>query len=80
MIVGCIGLGRMGGPMARRIAGAGHEVVLCDVDFDAVAALADLGARVESNPAAIAGDADVVLTSLPSPHEVEQVTPRRSSR
>lgn len=59
--------------MARRIAGAGHKVVLCDVEVAAVAALADLGARVDSSPAAIAGDADVVLTSLPSPREVEQV-------
>ena len=59
--------------MARRIAVAGHEVVLRDVVDDAVAALADLGARVERSPAAIAAEADVVLTSLPGPPEVEEV-------
>lgn len=73
MIVGCIGLGRMGGPMARHIAGAGHEVILLDVVPDALAALADLGAAVADGPAEVAAKAEVILTSLPSPSDVEEV-------
>jgi 3-hydroxyisobutyrate dehydrogenase-like beta-hydroxyacid dehydrogenase len=73
MIVGCIGLGRMGGPMARCIAGAGHEVILLDVSTDALSALADLGAPVADGLAEIAAKAEVILTSLPSPREVEDV-------
>lgn len=39
-----IGLGRMGGNMARRLMKAGHEIVAYDRDTDAVAKLADAGA------------------------------------
>jgi 6-phosphogluconate dehydrogenase len=40
MQLGLIGLGRMGGNMARRLARAGHEVVAWDRSADAVASLA----------------------------------------
>ena len=40
MQLGLIGLGRMGGNMARRLAGGGHEVVAWDRSADAVAAAA----------------------------------------
>jgi 6-phosphogluconate dehydrogenase len=36
MRLGLVGLGRMGGPMARRLVDAGHDVVGCDVAPDAV--------------------------------------------
>jgi 6-phosphogluconate dehydrogenase len=39
-----IGLGRMGGNMARRLMQAGHEIVAYDRDTDAVAKLAEAGA------------------------------------
>ncbi|MEV9582307.1 NAD(P)-binding domain-containing protein, partial [Klebsiella pneumoniae] len=40
MKIGIIGLGRMGGNIARRIMRAGHETVVFDRDAKAVAALA----------------------------------------
>jgi 6-phosphogluconate dehydrogenase len=39
MQLGLIGLGRMGGNMARRLAGGGHDIVAWDRNPDAVAAL-----------------------------------------
>jgi len=44
MKLGMIGLGRMGGNMARRLMAGGHEVVAYDRDQDAVAKLAGEGA------------------------------------
>jgi 3-hydroxyisobutyrate dehydrogenase len=68
--VAVIGLGTMGLPMARRLVGAGHAVVGCDVD---PARVALLGAAAAGTPAAAAEAAEVVLLSLPTPAVVEQV-------
>ncbi len=38
MQIGVIGLGRMGGNIARRLTGAGHDVVMYDRDGTAVSA------------------------------------------
>ncbi|MEM1364564.1 MAG: phosphogluconate dehydrogenase (NAD(+)-dependent, decarboxylating) [Pseudomonadota bacterium] len=44
MQIGIVGLGRMGGGIARRLMAAGHECVVHDRDKDATDALADDGA------------------------------------
>ena len=44
MKLAMVGLGRMGGNMAQRLLGGGHEVVVFDVSADARGALADKGA------------------------------------
>jgi 6-phosphogluconate dehydrogenase len=44
MKLGMIGLGRMGGNMVRRLQADGHDLVVYDVDGDAVARLEDEGA------------------------------------
>ncbi len=44
MKIGMIGLGRMGGNMARRLMAGGHEIVAYDRNEEAVAALANDGA------------------------------------
>ena len=44
MQVGMIGLGRMGGDMARRLLRGGHDCVVYDLDLSAVAALVQEGA------------------------------------
>ena len=46
MDIGFIGLGNMGGPMARRLIEAGHKLVVYDTRNDAVAPLVALGAQV----------------------------------
>jgi 3-hydroxyisobutyrate dehydrogenase len=64
--VGFIGLGRMGGPMARNLARAGHAVHVFDTAPAALARLAGAG-RVtpHDRPAAVAAAAGVVFTALP---------------
>lgn len=76
MAVGVIGLGRMGGPMAQRVLAAGHRVQVYDIRAAAREALAAAGATVCRDPSELAAAADVVITSLPGPEEVEHVMRR----
>ena len=68
--VAFIGLGTMGGPMARNLVAAGHDVVGCDVEAGRAATL---GLRAAATPAEAAAGAEIVLLSLPSPAVVEDV-------
>jgi 6-phosphogluconate dehydrogenase len=58
MKLAMIGLGRMGGNMARRLMGAGHEIVAYDLNADAVAKLAGDGAIAASSLAEVAASLD----------------------
>ena len=60
MKIAFIGLGNMGAPMARNLAGAGHEVT----GFDTAAPMPEGVAAADSAPRAAAG-AEVVITMLP---------------
>ena len=71
--IGFVGLGSMGSPMVNRLVGAGHSVTVCDVNADAVAAAAALGARSADTPAALASQCDVIMVSLPTPEIVRAV-------
>lgn len=66
MDIGFIGLGNMGGPMARRLIEAGHKLVVYDTRNDAVAPLVALGAQLASSPADVADRVETVMASLPS--------------
>ena len=70
---GFIGLGRMGGAMARRLLAAGHQVVVHDPSPAAAEALATQGATVAASARAVADAAPVVFLSLPNPQIVEDV-------
>ena len=67
---GFIGLGRMGGAMARRLIAAGHQVVAYDLSEPARAALAAHGASIADSVAAVADRAPIVFLSLPTPEIV----------
>ncbi len=54
MQIGFAGLGRMGGPMARRLAEAGHEVVGFDVSPGALEQAARVGVKTAATLAAMA--------------------------
>ena len=73
MNVGMIGLGRMGGPMARRVLSAGHQVHVYDIRAAAREALSVAGASPCRDPSELAAASDVVVSSLPGPQEVDQV-------
>jgi 2-hydroxy-3-oxopropionate reductase len=64
--IGIVGTGVMGGAMARRLLACGFDLAVFDANFPAMAALADLGAVLESGPRAVAERSDIVLCSLPS--------------
>lgn len=70
--VGFLGLGSMGGPMARNLLRAGRSLLVLDRIPERVAALAEEGAVAAADTAALAG-ASVVCVSLPGPPEVEGV-------
>lgn len=73
-VVAVIGVGRMGGAMAKRFAAAGHEMVLWNRDVSkAEKVAADIGAEVAVRPAQAASAADVVVTSLADDDAVREV-------
>ena len=71
--VGFVGLGAMGGPMARRLVEAGHHLSVYDTAPAAATSLAAAGAEVCANARAVADAAELVLVSLPSPDVVSSV-------
>jgi 3-hydroxyisobutyrate dehydrogenase len=70
--VGFIGLGRMGAPMARNLLRAGFPLVVHDRVAPAAAALAGEGAELAPDPMSVAGSAEILITMLPGPPEVEE--------
>jgi 3-hydroxyisobutyrate dehydrogenase len=71
--VGFIGLGNMGGPMAEHLLDAGHDLTVYDLDPDARAALAEVGADIGETPADVAAASEVTILSLPTPDVVREV-------
>lgn len=70
MKVGFIGLGNMGGPMAARLAAAGHALRLHDADEGRARAAAMRTGAELAPPAALAAGCDAVITILPTSREV----------
>lgn len=66
MDIGFIGLGRMGFHMARRLVEAGHNLVVHDIDADAMKRIVALGAKPASSPRDVADRSETVMASLPS--------------
>lgn len=73
MKVGFIGLGVMGGPMAKNILKGGHELTVFDLNAEAVARLTKAGAKAAASPREVGAASEVVVTMLPEPQHVEQV-------
>ncbi|XP_076631709.1 3-hydroxyisobutyrate dehydrogenase, mitochondrial isoform X1 [Colletes latitarsis] len=71
--VGFVGLGNMGGHMARNLLKKGHQLVVYDINESAVSNLKAAGAHVASNPADVAKDVEIVVSMLPSNEHVLNV-------
>jgi 3-hydroxyisobutyrate dehydrogenase len=70
-----LGLGVMGGPMARHLAAAGHEVTVYNRTMARAAAwVAAHGGRAAPSPAAAASGADVVLACVGADGDLRAVT------
>ena len=66
LTVGIIGLGIMGGSFARNLLADNQSVIGYDILNENVEVIVELGAKPAASPQDVAGQADVVITSLPS--------------
>jgi 3-hydroxyisobutyrate dehydrogenase len=73
MKIAFIGLGNMGGPMARNLLKAGHSLVVFDVVQRNVEALTSLGAAAATSARQAASEGELVITMLPSSPHVRSV-------
>ncbi|GHD59280.1 oxidoreductase [Thalassobaculum fulvum] len=71
--LGYVGLGLMGGPMARRLLAAGYPLTVWNRDPAKAEALGDAGAAVAVSAAAAARASDIVFTCLTDTAAVEAV-------
>lgn len=70
--IGFVGLGNMGGPMARNLLKAGHQVTAYDLMPGALAPVTAAGAAAAGSAAAAAARADFVITMLPAGKHVRE--------
>lgn len=64
--VGLIGVGMMGGAMARNLIGRGFRVVGCDIAASALSALRAAGGEIADSPKALLQTVDRAIISLPT--------------
>src|SRR5204862_358425 len=72
--VGVVGLGAMGSRIARRLADAGHELVVWNRDPAKAEPLAAAGVVAAASPADLAGRVEVVITMVADPRALVDVT------
>jgi 2-hydroxy-3-oxopropionate reductase len=63
----------MGQPMSKNLLKAGHQLVIFDINADAVAELKQAGAEVGSSPKDVASKTNIIITMLPNSPEVKAV-------
>jgi 3-hydroxyisobutyrate dehydrogenase-like beta-hydroxyacid dehydrogenase len=71
--VAIVGVGNMGGGMARRLLAQGVEVHVCDIDADKTQALQALGAHVAAIPAQLGGVAHFLIVCVVTAAQVQEV-------
>jgi len=72
-ILGYIGLGLMGKPMAINLLNAGYQVVVHNRSRQVVQELVGMGAREAFSPREVASQVDIIFTNLPDSPDVELV-------
>lgn len=73
-VIAVIGCGAMGSRIARRLLGAGHEVIVWNRTRDKTQPLVDLGASAAQSPAAAVGRAEVAITMVSDPRALRAVS------
>jgi 2-hydroxy-3-oxopropionate reductase len=71
--VGVIGLGAMGGPIARNLLRGGHHVTVFARRAEATLPLVDAGAIAASSPADVASSSDITIIVVMDTRAVEEV-------
>jgi 2-hydroxy-3-oxopropionate reductase len=72
-VIGFIGLGIMGRPMAKNLLKAGYPLLVHNRSRGAVDDLVGAGAKAGTSPRDVAAQCDVLITMLPNSPDVEQV-------
>ncbi|MBM3218728.1 MAG: 2-hydroxy-3-oxopropionate reductase [Candidatus Rokubacteria bacterium] len=72
-VIGFIGLGIMGRPMAKNLLKAGYALVVHSRSRGPVDELAGAGAKTAGSPRDVAGQCDVLITMLPNSPDVDLV-------
>ncbi|MBS0248678.1 MAG: NAD(P)-dependent oxidoreductase [Proteobacteria bacterium] len=72
-VLGFIGIGRMGTPMAGRLMDAGYSLCVYDTNAEATKPLAARGAKIAKSAAEVASASEIVFLSLPTPPIVQAV-------
>jgi 3-hydroxyisobutyrate dehydrogenase-like beta-hydroxyacid dehydrogenase len=65
--LGYIGVGAMGGALARKLMRAGRRLVVCDKNPEAIEAFRAAGAEIAETPREVADKCRIVFACLPSP-------------
>ena len=73
LAIGFVGLGRMGGPMSRRLIDAGYSLSVFDANAEAASAVREAGATAAASAQDVGDNVDVAFVSLPTPDIVERV-------
>jgi 3-hydroxyisobutyrate dehydrogenase-like beta-hydroxyacid dehydrogenase len=72
-ILGFVGIGNIGEPVCRNLLEGGYDLLIYDVDPEALERLRDTSAEPVASLDSLASRADVVLLSLPNSDTVEEV-------
>lgn len=72
-LIGLIGVGIMGRPMAKNLLKAGYPLVVHDRVQGPVQELVGAGARAAASPRDVAGQVEILITMLPNSPDVELV-------
>ena len=72
-VIGFIGLGIMGRPMAKNLLKAGYSLLVHNRSRAAVDELTQAGAKAETSPKDVAAQCDLLITMLPNSPDVELV-------
>src|SRR5690554_1100237 len=72
-VVGYIGMGEIGAPMARRILDAGYSLVVWNRTREKAQAIAEAGAEIANSPADLAERTDIIFTCLGNEQALETI-------
>lgn len=72
-MLGFIGLGIMGKPMAQNLLKAGYQLVVYDINQAVVNEVAAAGAAIGSSPKDVASKTGIIITMLPNSPHVKEV-------
>src|SRR5437868_5056365 len=74
-VIGFIGLGIMGRPMAKNLLKAGYPLIVHSRSRGPVDDVVGAGAKAASSPKDVAAQCEILITMLPNSPDVELVAP-----